>query len=281
MNLPDIYTYLDYRAFLRDAQAAIKENDPAFSHRNIAARAGLKSPGHITWIYQGKRNLTLKLVPIFAEIFGIKDKPYRYFETLVQFNNAKKHSLKRAFFEELMAIQKSEKRVVRKEEYQYWSKWYHSVIRELVAILPVTDNYKSAAHQLLPKISPRELQQSLKTLERLGFIKKNENGQYQRLDKVISSGYEWKAFAILEYQRNLLDLAKAALNDIDKSERDISTLTLSISKSRFELIKDRIKTFREELINLAQTDTNPERIYQIGLLFFPVSQSNDGDKDAS
>jgi uncharacterized protein (TIGR02147 family) len=280
MGMVDIYNYLDYRTYLRDAQEYMKSKDPAFTVRYVAAKVGYKSPGHITWILQGKRNLPSKQLPQFVRVYKLNKKEAQYFEVMVQYTNAKKHFDKKYHFEKLVSLQKTERRIVGKDELAYWDAWYHSAIRELVAIHTISDDYKKVAKMLIPRITPAEAEKSLKLLKRIGFIKKDPQGFYRRVDKVVSTGDGWQSLAIRQYQMHTMDLAKKGLESIPREKRDISSVTLSISEERFRQIQKRLREFRQEIITLARTDDKPERIYQLGLQIFPLSVSQRGDSHA-
>ena len=67
---PDIYEYLDYRRFLRDAYEAFKIRDRRFSHRHIARKVGSDAGGFYK-IISGQRHIPHRLVMKFAEIFRL------------------------------------------------------------------------------------------------------------------------------------------------------------------------------------------------------------------
>lgn len=274
MKHTNIYNYIDYRKFLGETQVQIKTKRPEFTIRFIAGKAGYKSPGHITWIFQGKRNLPAKQIETFANIFKLGKKETEYFNAMVEFSHAKTTFIKKVCFERLVSLQKSKKRIVGKDELKYWSKWYHSAIRELVAIRKISDNYREVARLLIPHITSQEAKKAIALLEKIGFIKKGENSFYYRVDDVIMSEENWKTMIIRQYQMDLMDLAKSSLDTIPKKDRDISVITLSISEKRFALIRERIKAFQQEIVTLAKTDDNPDRIYQLGLQLFPMSESS-------
>ncbi len=280
MGMADIYNYLNYRIYLRDAQEHLKSRSPSFTVRYIATKVGYKSPGHITWILQGKRNLPKKKIPQFARVFKLNKKETHYFEVMVLYTDAKKHFDKKYHFEKLVSLQKSENRIVGKDKLAYWDAWYHSAIRELVALHRISDDYKRVAKMLIPRITPSEAEKSLKLLSRIGFIKKDERGYYHRVDKVVTTGEKWQSLAIRQYQLNTLDLAKKGLETLPKEERDISTVTVSISEKRFREIRKRLREFRQEIITPARTDNNPERIYHLGLQLFPLSEPSKGESHA-
>ncbi len=267
-----IFSYLDYRSFLKDSFELLRIKSPSFSYRNIAAKLGYKSIGHITWILQGKRNLTLKNADKFSSLLALNKKEDAYFKLLVCYTNAKKHLDKKDYFEKLVSAQKSEQRVVSREQIEYWSKWYYSAMREVVAIHRISDDYKEASKLLVPRISPVEAEKALKLLEQLGFIAKDKQGFFRRVDKVISTNPEWGSLAVRQHQMDMLDLAKQGLENIPREERDISSITMSLSLERFEQVRAMMQDFRQKLITLARTDSNPERVFQVGLQVFPLSK---------
>ena len=141
---------------------ALKEEDPSCTYRKIASRLGLGSIGHITWILQGKRNLTLKKAGRFAELLNLNNKEEEYLKALISYTNTRSHAEKIESFERIASAQKSQKRIVNKEQYEYWSKWYYSAMRELVAIHKISSDYKEAARLLIPRITPAEAEKALK-----------------------------------------------------------------------------------------------------------------------
>jgi uncharacterized protein (TIGR02147 family) len=71
-----------------------------------------------------------------------------------------------------------------------------------------------------------------------------------------------------------MELAQEALYSVPKTHRDISTLTLSISKQGLQRMKEKIKEFRRELLEIAKADEHADRVYQLNLQLFPLSAFN-------
>ena len=55
-GVPDVFDYLDYRAYLRDYYAYAKSARRGFSHRTFSRRAGLGSPNHLKRVMEGRQN---------------------------------------------------------------------------------------------------------------------------------------------------------------------------------------------------------------------------------
>ena len=272
--VPSIFDYHDFRKFIADALRAIKAKKPCFTYRYIAQKIGMKSPGHITWIIQGKRNLSKKKIMPFAQVLGLDEKETDFFVELVHFNQARTHIEKKLHLDRLVSLLGTDKKVIPPSSYEFYSKWYYAAVRELVAIHPIKDDYKQISRMIQPSITPREAQQSIETLLKLGLIRKNSYGHYEQVKQAITSGDIWRSVAIHQFQMDTFDLAKEALNSFDASERDISTLTMSISEEYFGLIRERIKQFRNELITLVTSGKKPSRVYQLNVALFPLSRED-------
>jgi uncharacterized protein (TIGR02147 family) len=270
--VPTIFDYHDFRQFIADTQRAIKATKPFFTYRYIAQKVGMKSPGHITWIIQGKRNLSKKKLLPFAQVLGLGVKETAFFVELVHFNQARTHLEKKLHLDRLVNLQSPQKAIIQPSSYALYTKWYHSVVRELFAIHSLGDDYKQIAKLVYPPITPREAQQSVETLLKLGLIRKNASGRYEQIKQAISTGDVWRSVAIRQFQMDTFDLAKEALNSIDAKERDVSTLTMSISDERFDMLRERIKEFRNEMITIITSDTKPSRVYQLSMALFPLSR---------
>lgn len=271
MLKPIIYDFLDYRLYFKSYIEYLKASDSSLNYRIFAKQLGLGSSGYITWIIQGKRKILEKRINDFAKFCDLDDAEKKYFKYLILFNNSNKYVDKKHYFQLLSISQEKEKRIITQDQFEYWNSWRHAVIRELVSIYEISNDYKEIVKLVVPKISIQEVKESLKLLERLGLIEKDENGIYRRVDEVLSSGSDWKDIAIKNYQLNLIDLSKQALLDIPKNERNISTLTMSVSEETFEEISEKIDTLREEIINMAVAEKNANKVCQLSLSLFPSS----------
>src|SRR6185369_4159464 len=77
---------------------------------------------------------------------------------------------------------------LRQDQFQFYSKWYHSVIRSLIEMAGFKDDFKRLAAALSPRITAREAEASVRLLEKLGLIVKNADGVYQATHKTITTG---------------------------------------------------------------------------------------------
>lgn len=276
--MPDIFAYLDYRQFLNDIIAERRKENAHFSLRYISQKAGIKSSGFLSMVLKGERNISEKLIIELARILKLNKKERHYFRSLVYFNQAKSHSEKSHFYQEILSLQKGPVRTVTQNQYEFYDKWYYAAIRELVAIYEITDENHEMLNRLLkPAIKPGEVKSALEVLTRLGLVKKSKKGVYKRTDAVITSGSSVvKPFAIRNFQLATLDLAKSAYERFPRDERELSTLSMSIDKKTYSLIQKKVAKLRAEIMELARSVPEPEQVYQLNMQLFPLSQRKEG-----
>jgi uncharacterized protein (TIGR02147 family) len=269
----NIFEYLDYRKLLKDLYEERKSQNPAFSYRFICMRAGLSSPGFLTKIMQGGVNVSTKTALDLARVLKMNRQETRYFELLVQYCQAKTHEEQRFYFEQLLAARQGRARVLEPAQYELFSRWYYVAIRELLDYYPFTGDYAELAAKLNPPVKPAEARKAIETLESLGLIARGPDGNYVRTDAVVSTGEQWKSIAVRNFQAETADLAKRALQSTDSADRDISTLTLSISGPTLEAMKDRIRQMRRELLEMARADQHADRVCQMNVYLFPLTST--------
>jgi uncharacterized protein (TIGR02147 family) len=267
----NIFDYLDYRKFLKDYYQERKKEDSRFSHRFIANKLHFDS-GYFSKIIKGERHISLRLVPKFITLLKLGKKEEEFFETLVRFCKAKTHDEKNRHFENLMSFKKTEKNILSAEQYKLFDNWYYLAIREIIAFYPFKGDYKELAKIVQPPIKPSEAKKAIKTLEKLKLIRKKEDATYERIVQVWSTGEEVKSVALVNMQQAMMGLAKDAFDRYSRNNRDMSTLTLSISEDEYLMISRELSRLREKLLDAAQKCSNPDRVYQCNFAVFPVSK---------
>jgi uncharacterized protein (TIGR02147 family) len=274
----NVFDYFDYRKLLKDLYKDHKAQKPYFTYRYLMQKSGMHSAGFFTKILQGKSNISNSSIFKLAEAFQLTKLETTFLQLLVLFNQAKTASEKQHCFEKIVAIKKSRVKTLEPFQFELFDKWYYVAVREVLDFHPFSMDYKELAGMLYPPIKPQEAEMAIKVLEKLGLIKRNPQGVFERLDTIVSTGDEWESMAIEHYQSETLDLAKQAIYRVPKAFRDISTLTLSISEATMPRVREKLKEYRKELLDLAKNDAFADRVYQLNMQLFPLSKFNGGPK---
>ena len=278
----DIFQYTDYRKYLSDFYEAEKKRNPHFSHRYVAQKVGFNSSGFFSKILQGKTNISNDFALRFVDFLKLKKHEAEYFSLLVFFNQAKSHADKKRWFEKIVAFSKSKVKIVQVSQFEYFQKWYYVAIRELLKFYEFTGDYQELGKMLNPPISAAQAKKAIMLLEKLGLIKKEEDGGYVQTDTLMSTGYDVKSVAVNNFLMSTLDLAKESIDRFPKDERDVSALTLSFSKELFTTVHERLKGFRREILELVRNDSKVgDQVYQVNFQIFPLTKYNGKESNES
>jgi uncharacterized protein (TIGR02147 family) len=273
MNRPNVFDYLDYRSFLIDMFHYRKAQASHFSYRYFSNKAGFASPNFLQLVVNGQRNLTNTSIAKMAKGFALKKKEREFFEYLVFMNQATVHDEKNNYYRKMISVVGYKNiATIEKDQYEYFSKWYYPVIRELLPFGEDAAKPEMIAAKLNPKITPKQAESALQLLERLNLIKQNPSGGWEQLHGDISTGPEIKSMAAASFHKEMLQLSMASIDRFPASQRDISGLTLSIHRDNIKKMKRKLASFRRELLELASTEDKPDMVVQINIQLFPLTK---------
>ncbi len=276
-----IFSYKDYRAFLKDWYEAGKASRAGFSFRTFSKRAGFSSPNFFKLVMDGDRNLTEESLEKFVIGLRLTKEEQDFFRNLVRYTQADSHEERDAAYQGMMrSRQFHQLRGIEKNQYDYYAAWYHPVVRELVVSRFFDGTPESIAERLAPEVTADQVRRSIELLEKLGFIEKTgekegrkaSRPKWRQSSALISTGAEVQSVAIFNYHKNLLDLSKSILDRVPSSRRDISTMTLGVKKGRLQEIKKRVQEFRREILKMVSEDTEPEEVVQLNIQLLPVTK---------
>ena len=277
-----IFNYMDYREYLRDFFDEKKQELRCYSYRLFSQKAGLKSPNFLKLVIKGERNLSKVSVLKFAKALALSKKEADYFENLIFFNQTKTLEEKNFFLAKIMRYRAScDPKKIEEAEYLYYSHWCNPVVRELVGAIDFKGDYRKLGAAVVPSISAAEAEKSVALLQKLNFIERSDDGSFRKTSPSLTTGPQVRSVAIANYHRAMLQLAADSIERFPAHERDITSLTLGISQETYTTIMERLQQFRRELLELAEEDDSPQRVVQLNLQLFPLSQLLKGKEDKS
>jgi len=269
---PSIFKYNDYRIFLRDTYEYRKSTERSFSYREFSKLAGLKSTNFLKLVIDGDRNLTEKSTQKFTSALQLKPVDARYFEKLVNYNQAKSLEEKKDSAEKLLRSKKwTALSAVDRAQYNLYRHWYLLAIRELVSMSEFKEDPKWIAESLVPKITPQEAKDAIDDLEILGMIERNSNGALKQSDSFISTGDEVFSEMIAEYHQQMMTRASESIELVARNKREISSVTVSVTAKQAFEIKSLIQSFRKQLLSMIDPTSSGANVYQVNFQFFPLS----------
>ena len=107
----------------------------------------------------------------------------------------------------------------------------------------------------------------------------DRRASHNAVNAVITSGPEVDSTILSAYHKKTIMQAAEAMATIRPENRDISSLTLSVSRQTYLEIKKEIQGFRKRLLSMARNDMNPEMVCFAGFQLLPKSAGYRSDVD--
>ena len=267
-----VCNYLSYKDFIFDYYKEQKKLNFKFSYQYFANKAGFSTKTFIPKIIKGEKKLAQRSTLLMIKAMGLNKRESLYFESLVNFNNVKSVLQKELYFHRLQSLsKKSELTLNREDEFNYFSKWYHVVIYELVSYFDWKDDFKILGKAINPSISNVQAKKAVERLERLGLIKKKSSGKFTHTDLMVIDS-DLKRFAVKRFHERVLELGLEALKK-GYDTQDFYIITKSVSLYKLDFIKREIEKFKRKVIEIADSGSSKEKIIQLNIQLFSVSKN--------
>lgn len=267
-----IFDYTNYRLYLRDCYEELKQNSSSFSYRYFSKKCGYSSPNFLKLVIEDKRNLSNESIEKFSNFFKLENEEKLYFKSLVGFNQAKNTKEKQKFAEEILRNSLFTRlNPLAKDQFEYISKWYYVAIREILKTKKIKLNAKEISKIIRPKLAEATIEEALATLLRLNIIKKKDN-RLVPVEGLVTTGDEVTFSGVAGYHRQMMSLASDSIDLFDRSFRDISGVTISLSDEGFNELKVMVQKFRKNVLELSERDKVKENVYQLNVQLFPLTE---------
>ena len=265
----NIFAYDNYRIFLKDYYEFRKSSKHGFSYRQFSMECGFKSPNIMKLIIDGKRNLRDQTLTQVAKCLKLTKDSKKYFQNLIKFNQAKTDVEKSNYWENLKELSHNQNIAFSElTDYEYLSKWYHPVIRELVN----SPDYASDPYWIFNKlggtVNISDITLSLQLLAKSEDVKSKN---------FLKSSDEISSLVIRNYHQQMLERAKASLQSCPLEYREFGSQTMSVDIEEMKHVKKLIKEFRQsimEWLNREDRTTDSSHVVQLNLQMFPHTKVN-------
>jgi uncharacterized protein (TIGR02147 family) len=271
--MKEIFKYIDFRKYLSDYYLEKKNSTRHFSYRFFADKAGIKSPVFLKQVIDGERNLTRPAIEKFMLALGLNKKECLFFKNLVLFNQSRTALEKQECYSVMLSMMDQvQERQIAGDQYLYFEKWYHSAIRELVCLFDFQDDFDLIAKTVKPRIKVNEAKKAIRLLSRLKLIARQKDGTYRQTDSAIISNDDMVALARRSFNSEMLLLARNANETFPPAERNISGITMGISRPCYDVLLAEMAAFKERVKAIVNQDEQSTNVYQFNLQFFPLSE---------
>lgn len=266
--------FLDYREYLLAFFEYRKANAPWYSYKVFGDGVGLDQ-SQVFRILQKNLHISKRALPRFVEYLKLNEKEAIYFEKLVELGRARSESETRRLFAEVLALKGAQSKELKNDQYELYSKWYHSVVRTLLGFVRIQNDYAALGAMVSPPISADEAKNSVELLQRLGLIERDAEGFWKLSDKTLTTGGDYSSKLIRAYQAESMKLAMQSLDIHEKSKRDINVMNMALDESAFKDCLAILNNARDEIRARVEKVNSPDRVMRFATAFFPVAFSKE------
>jgi uncharacterized protein (TIGR02147 family) len=271
-----IFNYTDYQKFLKDLYADLKSTQKSFSYATLSLSVNGLSRAYLHRVFSGHQALSRQTALAIAAALRLKKRETEYFLEMIAFARSRDESKKEQHFQRMLTFRKSDTTTkVREEQFEYFSRWYYVVVRELLATMDFRGNYEELAEKVKPPITPRQAERAVEVLQHLNLVKKTPAGRYVCKERELSTRGDFelpKTLAVRQSQKDIIQMAADSIEEFKPELRDISTLTASVSTDGFQRICEELRACRERISQIVSSDQKVDRVYQLNIHLFPVSK---------
>ncbi len=283
MSSPDIFRYLKYRDFLRDALGALQAASPRISLRALSKKSGFTSPNFLQLVIKGDRNLNSATLAALAKVFKMNQRETGFFRDLVGYDQSKRPEEKDYFYRKILGTAKyAVTRILDKSQYDFFSHWYIPVVRELLAHRDFDGSSAWIADRVFPRITVAKVNSAISLLESLGLARPDKvTGKWELSDAMIRTESETDHLGIRNYHVAAIDLARESLRMFGPGERDVRSVTLGLSNDGYGEIKSKLEAVWKELLEIASTQRVTDGVFQVNMQLFPLTRAPHARKAGS
>lgn len=270
-----LFSYLDYRDYLRDFYHRQKSLHPWYSYRVFAEKAQLSSPNYLKLVIDRKRPITEKNLPLFIKGLSLNKREAKYFRLLVLFQESKNQDHKNTTHKKILELQRASQlgAELAQDRYEILSRWHHWVIREMILL----KNFKLDGHWVAKKlnflITPEEAEHSLKKLEQLGFFTR-EQELVKLSEPLICTSDGITSAVIRDLHAQFIELGHQALMKLPVEKRTVQGATIALPKEQIPVVSEKIKAFCREISEMFSDTYENDQVFHLTVNFFPLTQED-------
>lgn len=242
----------DFKSYLQAELVRRCQRNPRYSIRAFAKALDVDA-STLAKILNGKRSLGRRAVENMGRKLGMSPKDLETFISSEASAPSSYDQLKLDLFEII-------------------SDWHHMAILELMTIENFRNDPKWIAQAL--GLSIAETKASIERLMNVGMLEIGPQGQW--LDK--SSGRTTNISpnatnaAARQLQKQFLQKAMDALEDIPLRERDQTAMTMAIDTDKIPMARERIKEFRRDLAKFLCRGDRRTVVYNLTISLYPLTR---------
>jgi uncharacterized protein (TIGR02147 family) len=159
--------------------------------------------------------------------------------------------------------------VIGPEQYRFFTQWYYPVIWNFFGIDRNQANPALIARRIQPAVTPAQVEEAIRLLLHLKLIRRTPNG-YTVVENHLAAEKGFTGAVARQYNKTFIAMAADVLDLVPAEHRQFNTLVTSTSAKGFAEIRERMKSFHQEILAVVDRDREADRVYIFCMQMFPA-----------
>ncbi len=282
---PVLSQFLDFRKYLQSyyeyRRLQTSKSLRPFSYATFSAAAGIKSPNYLKMIIDGDRNLSMDTVDKFAKALHLTKDQTEEFRWMVLFLQSDEPAQRNLYLKELMSHRVKAKIKSGEIKGDVWERipsWVSWILYTLTDQENVSFDMDTLRDIFRNQVSQDDIKLALnKLLERGDLVKDESTGAIKKTGSMMSQAEDIPVELVRKLQAELMTLGLESLYRDSATEREFGTATLCLTREEFEEVRFQLRKLRKDVqknIAVNRASKPGERVYQLNLQLFPVTQKS-------
>jgi uncharacterized protein (TIGR02147 family) len=270
-----VITYISHRDFLKSLYLASKERIGSYSYLKFSEDLGLSKSNVLRLVITGQRPLSPKAAEKIGRQLELQGVSKKYWITLVKYADARTLAERDLLFTELIKNKaKGQPRSLDAKQVEYFSNWYHPIIREMAGLKDFTGDPEWIKKRLTFPLRIDEIKHSLDLLVRIGALKYDKiKNRFDKTEELISTDTEADHMALVSYHQKMIDSGRESITRVEEELREIRAITANLPIEKIPLLKNKILEFMSEVLDMEENKLNESEVYQMNIQLFPFTKS--------
>ena len=272
---PNIFGFIDYRQYLTSWRETEKKRNPGLTHEYLCAKLGQKNRTYFNSLETGRKQIGPEVLDRLIKLIGLTGNRAKYFRALVGYAQPATYDEKEYWFEQIVQLNNTPKKIIDEKTYAYFKKWYYTTIRTYLETCDFKNEYAAASKKLFGRVSPEEVKDAIANLLALGMIGPNEKGFLKPVDKVVTTDDSIKSELTQCYNLSNINILRTIVEKDAPGTYESRNLTFSVSSKGLERIRKRIQQLRAEIISIVhKDDEQADCVYKVSIHTYPETRKD-------
>jgi uncharacterized protein (TIGR02147 family) len=107
---------------------------------------------------------------------------------------------------------------------------------------------------------------------KLDLVRQSEDGLYTQTQRSLAADASVRNLAVRGYTEAMLQHSVTALNTMNPDVRNISTLTLGVTREQYAVLVQELAAFKERVKQIVTESSQASQVYELNFALFPVSR---------